>query len=225
MGKLAAGPKVVSVNVGLPQDVEWRGDLVATAIHKAPVTGRVAVKCLNLAGDRQADLRVHGGPEKAVYAYPTEHYAYWREELPGHSLPWGAFGENLSIEGLLEPAVRVGDMVRIGRVELVVTQPRMPCFKLNVRFQRSDMVKRFLRSRRTGFYLAVIEEGELEAGDPIEWVPTNEPSVTISDVAALYTDQRDNRELMRRAVNTAALPESWREYFRTQLAEKETVEP
>ena len=219
------GASVVSVNVGLPQDIEWRHDVVATAIHKAPVTGRVAVKHLNLEGDRQADLKVHGGPEKAVYAYPTEHYAYWREELPGVPLPWGAFGENLSIEGLLESAVRVGDLLRIGTAELVVTQPRMPCFKLNVRFQRSDMVKRFLRSRRTGFYFAVTKEGELVAGDAIEWVPTHEPAVTVADVAGLYTDQRDNWELMRRAIETAALPGSWREYFRTRLAEKEALEP
>ena len=167
---------------------------------------------------------MHGGPEKAVYAYPTEHYAYWHEELPGVPLPWGAFGENLSIEGLLEPAIRVGDVLRIGTVELVVTQPRMPCFKLNLRFQRSDMVKRFLRSCRTGFYFAVIKEGELEAGDAIEWVPTNEPAVSVSEVAALYTDQRDNRGLMQRAVDTVALPESWREYFQAQLVEKEAAQ-
>jgi MOSC domain-containing protein YiiM len=225
MGKFADQQKVVSVNVGLPQDLEWRHDVVATAIHKVPVTGRVAVKPLNLDGDRQADLRVHGGPEKAVYAYPTEHYAYWREELAGVPLPWGAFGENLSIEGLLEPSVRVGDLLRIGTAELVVTQPRMPCFKLNVRFQRSDMVKRFLRSRKTGFYFAVIKEGELGAGDAIEWVPTHEPAVSVADVAALYTDQGANWELMQRAVDTGALPEPWREYFQTRLAEKEAAEP
>jgi MOSC domain-containing protein YiiM len=225
MGKFADRQKVVSVNVGLPQDVEWRHDVVATAIHKAPVTGRVTVKHLNLEGDRQADLRVHGGRDKAVYAYPTEHYAHWREELPGVGLPWGTFGENLSIEGLLEPSVRVGDVLRIGTVELVVTQPRMPCFKLNLRFQRSDMVKRFLRSRRTGFYFAVMKEGELGAGDPIDWVPTNEPAVSVAEVAALYTDQRDNWELMQRAIGTAALPESWREYFRTQLADREAAQP
>jgi MOSC domain-containing protein YiiM len=209
--------KVVSVNVGLPRDVEWRRDLVATAIHKAPVPGRVAVKRLNLEGDRQADLAVHGGPDKAVYAYPTEHYAFWREELPGVALPWGAFGENLSIEGLLEPAVRAGDLLRIGTTELVVTQPRMPCFKLNVRFQRPDMVKRFLRSGRTGFYLAVLQEGHLEAGDPIDLVPTQEPAVTVAEVATLYTADGGNQDLLRRAVETAGLAQSWRDYFRKRL--------
>ena len=158
--------KVISVNVGLPQDVEWRHEIVATAIHTAPVTGPVAVTRLDLDGDRQADLRVHGGLEKAVYAYPTEHYAYWHEELPGVPLPWGAFGENLSIAGLLEPAIRVGDVLRIGTVELVVTQPRMPCFKLNLRFQRSDMVKRFLRSRKTGSTSQLSRKGSWKRATP-----------------------------------------------------------
>jgi MOSC domain-containing protein YiiM len=216
--------KIVSVNVGLPRDVEWRHDLVATAIHKAPVSGRIAVKRLNLEGDRQADLTVHGGPDKAVYAYPSEHYTFWREELPDVPLPWGAFGENLSIQGLLEPVVRVGDVLRIGTTELVVTQPRMPCFKLNVRFQRSDMVKRFSRSGKTGFYLAVLKEGDLEAGDPIDWIPTSDQAVSVAEVAALYTTDRENRALMERAVRTPGLPESWREYFRARLSEADPAE-
>ena len=206
--------KVLSVNVGRPRDIEWRRDLVATAIHKTPVPGRIAVARLNLAGDQQADLSVHGGPDKAVYAYPTEHYPFWRKELPGVELPWGAFGENLSIEGLLEPEVRIGDRLRIGTAEFVVTQPRMPCFKLNVRFQRPDMVKRFLRAGRSGFYLAVLKEGHVGAGDPIEWVPTHEEAVSVAEVVTLYSAHRDNQELLRRAIGTAALPEAWREHFR-----------
>jgi MOSC domain-containing protein YiiM len=208
---------VVSVNVGVPREVEWRRDAVTTAIHKAPVAGRVAVRYLNLEGDRQADLRVHGGPDKAVYAYPTEHYAFWREELPGTALPWGAFGENLSIEGLSEQAVRIGDLLRIGTAELRVTQPRMPCFKLNARFQRPDMVKRFLQAGRTGFYLAVSKEGELGAGDFIEWVPTGEQAITVANVATLYKADGDHRDLLRRAIETPDLPESWRDYFRKRL--------
>jgi MOSC domain-containing protein YiiM len=211
--------RVVSVNVGLPRDVEWRHDVVATGIHKSPVTGPVQVRRLNLDGDRQADLTVHGGPEKAVYVYPTEHYEFWREELPGIALPWGAFGENLSVEGILEPAVRIGDVFRIGSAELVVTQPRMPCFKLNIRFQRSDMVKRFLRSGRTGFYLRVLKEGQLQAGDSIAMTPSAEQAVTVSDVAALYTTERDNRDLMQRALETPGMPEGWRGWFRERLAE------
>ena len=142
--------RVLSVNVGLPREVEWRNEPVTTAIHKAPISGPVQVRLLNLDGDRQADLSVHGGPEKAVYVYPSEHYPFWKEELPGVALPWGVFGENLTVAGMDETAIRVGDVLRIGTAEFMVTQPRLPCYKLNTRFQRSDMVKRFLRGGRTG---------------------------------------------------------------------------
>ncbi|HEY9013613.1 MAG TPA: MOSC domain-containing protein, partial [Gemmatimonadales bacterium] len=199
------------------REVEWRRDQVLTGIHKAPVSGRVAVRRLNLDGDRQADLKVHGGPDKAVYAYPVEHYDFWREQLPASPLPWGAFGENLSIEGLSEQKVRIGDRLRIGSAELQVTQPRMPCFKLNARFQRPDMVKRFLAAGRTGFYLAVIKEGELGAGDSIEWIPTAEAAVTVAEVATLYTSNGSQRDLLRRAIETPRLPQSWRDYFRDRL--------
>lgn len=213
----ATDMKVLSVNVGRSRDVEWRTEVVETAIYKAPVSGPVRVQRLNLAGDQQADLSVHGGPEKAVYAYPSEHYAYWREELPGVALPWGAFGENLTTEGLLETAVRVGDVFRIGTTELVVTQPRMPCFKLNVRFQRPDMVKRFLRSGRSGFYLAVLKEGHISAGDALHLVSTDEEAIGLAEVVTLYSADRDNQDLLRQAIGTAALPEAWRNHFRTRL--------
>jgi MOSC domain-containing protein YiiM len=137
---------------------------------------------LGLEGDAQADHRVHGGPDKAVYAYPSEHYAFWARELPGTALPWGAFGENLTTEGLLEGDVRPGDRFLAGSAELQVTDPRMPCYKLGVRFERDDMVKRFLASGRTGFYLAVVREGEVAAGDPIELVARADHEVTIADV-------------------------------------------
>lgn len=210
--------KVLSVNVGIPRQVEWRAEPVETAIFKSPVWGRVAVTRLNLAGDRQADLSVHGGPDKAVYAYPREHYPYWREQLPGTALPWGAFGENLTVEGLSEAGLRVGDVLRIGTAELMVTQPRLPCFKLNARFQRPDMVKRFLRSGRTGFYLAVAKEGHLSAGDPIELVPTDPSAIGVTEVVTLYTDKGNTGELLQRALATVALPESWRDYFRLRLS-------
>ena len=210
--------KVLSVNVGLPREVEWRAEAVKTAIFKAPVSGRVAVARLNLAGDRQADLSVHGGPDKAVYAYPSEHYGYWREELPGSALPWGAFGENLTVEGLVEAEVRVGDVLRIGTAELVVTQPRLPCYKLNARFQRPDMVKRFLRSRRTGFYLAVAKEGHLAAGDPVELVATDPSAIRVTEIVTLYTDKGNSGELLQRALATAALPQAWRDHLRLRLA-------
>jgi MOSC domain-containing protein YiiM len=183
------------------------------------VLGRVAVTRLQVEGDQQADLSVHGGPEKAVYAYPGEHYAFWREELPDLPLPWGAFGENLTTEGLLETTVRVGDQLRIGSTELVVTQPRMPCFKLGVRFDRPDMVKRFMRSGRTGFYLAVTKEGKIGADDPVDLVPAGGHPVSVAEVVTLYAADTADQELLRRASETAALPQGWRDHFRTRLWE------
>ena len=144
--------KLLSVNVGLPREIEWKGKIVRTSIFKAPVPGRIRVAKLNVEGDQQSDLTVHGGIDKAVYAYPSEHYAFWRHELPGVELPSGVFGENFTTEGLLEETLHIGDRLRIGSSEFVVTQPRMPCFKLGIRFNRPDMVKRFLQSGRTGFY-------------------------------------------------------------------------
>ena len=188
--------RVLSVNLGLPREVEWRNEPVTTAIHKAAVSGPVRVRRLNLDGDRQADLSVHGGPDKAVYVYPSEHYPFWKEELPGVALPWGAFGENLTVEGVNETAVRVGDVLRAGTAEFIVTQPRLPCYKLNIRFQRPDMVKRFLRSGRTGFYLAVIKEGELAAGEEIELLPTDRSAVTIPEVVTLYMSKKGDLSLI-----------------------------
>jgi MOSC domain-containing protein YiiM len=211
--------QLISVNVGLPREVEWHGRVVRTSIWKSPLEGRVRVRSLNLVGDRQSDLSVHGGEEKAVYAYPSEHYEYWRRELPGTALAWGAFGENFTTEGLLEPDVRIGDRIRAGSAEFLVTQPRMPCFKLGIRFGRDDMVKRFLHSRRTGFYLAVLREGEVAAGDPIEFTGRDDHGVTVADIAALYAQDMDNKDLLRRALEVPALPESWRDYFRKRLFE------
>ena len=179
--------KVVSVNVGQPRELYWRDDIVRTSIFKTPVSGRVRVRRLNLDGDEQSDLTVHGGVEKAVYAYPSEHYAFWRQELSVDDLPWGSFGENLTLEGLLEADTRIGDRLRIGSAEFVITKPRLPCFKLNLRFDRMDMVKRFLRSGRTGFYLAVAEEGTVEAGDLVVLMSRDESSASITDVLRQYT--------------------------------------
>jgi MOSC domain-containing protein YiiM len=211
--------KLLSVNAGLPREVEWRGKIVRTSIFKAPVAGRVRVTKLNIEGDRQSDLAVHGGADKAVYAYPSEHYAFWREEFPGMDFPWGAFGENLTTAGLLEDQVHIGDRFRAGSAEFVVTQPRMPCFKLGIRFDRPDMVKRFLRSGRTGFYLAVLQEGDIAAGDALELVTRNDGHLTVADITGLYTADAGNQDLLRRASELPALPESWREYFRERLWE------
>ena len=211
--------QLVSVNVGLPREVAWHGRVVRTSIWKDPVEGLVQVSSLNLAGDQQSDLSVHGGKEKAVYAYPREHYEYWRRELPATDLAWGAFGENFTTEGLLEPDIRIGDRIRVGSAEFLVTQPRMPCFKLGVRFGRDDMVKRFLRSGRPGFYLAVIREGEVASGNSLEFVGRDEHGVTVADIASLYALDRDNEDLLRRAVDVPALPESWKGYLRKRLFE------
>lgn len=211
--------KLISVNVGLPREVDSRGRKIRTSIWKTAVEGRVRVNRLNLEGDRQADLSVHGGPEKAVYAYPSEHYEYWGREFPGMDLRWGAFGENFTTEGILEGDVRIGDGFRVGSAEFRVTQPRMPCHKLGVRFGRDDMVKRFLRSGRTGFYLAVVREGEVTRGDSIEFTTRSDHGVTVADISALYTHDADNQDLLRRAIELPALPDSWRDYFRKRLWE------
>lgn len=208
--------KLLSVNVGLPREIEWNGKIVRTSIFKQPVAGRVRVARLNVNGDQQSDLTVHGGPDKAVYAYPSEHYQFWRSELPDMDLIWGVFGENFTTEGLLEDT-RIGDRFQIGSAEFVVTQPRMPCFKLGIRFNRPDMVKRFLESGRTGFYLAVLKEGEVAAGDSIELLEQDHHNVTIADVVNLYRRDATNQDMLRRASELSSLPESWREYFRKRL--------
>ncbi len=206
--------QLISVNVGLPREVDWRGRRVRTSIWKIPAEGRVRVTRLNLDGDQQSDLSVHGGAEKAVYVYPSEHYAYWGRDLPGVDLPWGAFGENFTTEGLLEDGIQIGDRLQVGSAEFVVTQPRMPCYKLGIRFGREDMVKRFLKSGRTGFYLSVLREGDVGTGDPIAFTHRDDHGVTVADISALYTYDADNQPLLHRAIELPALPASWRDYFR-----------
>lgn len=210
--------KIISVNVGLPRLVIWHEATVSTGIFKKPVTGRVMLRTLNLDGDRQSDLSVHGGPQKAVYAYPSEHYEYWRRELPEMELPWGMFGENLTTEGLSEETVKIGDRFRIGEAELTVTQPRMPCYKLGIKFQRADILKRFLASGLTGFYFSVQSEGEIGAGDELELIERSTHDIKVSDITRLYAKDRQDVETMRRAIEVKALPESWREFFLEKIA-------
>src|SRR5207247_1080959 len=178
--------KLLSVNVGLPREIEWRGKIVRTSIFKEPVAGRVRVSRLNVEGDQQSYLIVHGGVDKAAAASRSEQCAFWRAELPDMDLAWGVFGENFTIVGLLEETLHIGDRLRVGSAEFVVTQPRMPCFKLGIRFNRSDMVKRFLQSGRTGFYFAVLKEGEVAAGDSIELIEGDEHNIPVADVVNLY---------------------------------------
>lgn len=208
---------LISVNVGLPREIRVGDKTVRTSIWKEPVQGPVHVSTLNLDGDRQSDLAVHGGVDKAVYVYPSEHYAWWRTQLLDADLPSGTFGENFTTEGILEDQVRVGDRIRIGSAEFMVTQPRMPCFKLGIRFNRRDMVKRFLQSKRSGFYLAVIREGEVENGDAIEFTQRQENGVTITEIVNLYSTDSENQNLLHRATELPALPQSWKDYFRKRL--------
>ena len=226
--------KLASVNVGLPREVTWHGRKVTTAIFKEPVAGRVALHTLNLDGDRQADLTVHGGEQKAVYCYPLAHYAYWKKELPARELPMGSFGENFTIEGhpdgsakdakdrLPEDLIHLGDRYSVGSAEVVVTQPRLPCYKLGVKFHSDDMVKRFMISGRTGFYLAVTREGEGEVGvgDEVKLIAREANAVPVSEITRLYVAKRFGEaeiNSVRRALRVAALPESWKEYFRERL--------
>ena len=208
---------VVSVNVALPREVTYKGKTITTGIFKEPAEGRIRLRTLNLDGDRQADLSVHGGPSKAVYAYPIEHYEYWREQLPGVDLPWGMFGENLTVEGLREDRVNIGDRFRIGSAHVMVTEPRLPCYKLAAKFGRDDIIKRFLHSGRTGFYFAVLQEGEVGAGDDITSIGRDKHGVTVADITRLYVHDKDDVTTLRRAVQVEALPESWREYFQKRI--------
>jgi MOSC domain-containing protein YiiM len=212
--------KVVAVSVGLPREVMWHGRSVTTGIFKEPVSGRVALRKLNLDGDRQADLSVHGGEYKAVYCYPLVHYSYWKKELPARELPTAIFGENFTTEGLLEESVHLGDRFSIGSAEVIVTQPRLPCYKLGIRFQADDMVKRFLASGRTGFYLAVTREGDVGQNDKIKVIGRDPNQVPVTEITRLYIAKRwadDDVASLRRALQVDALPESWKGYFRERL--------
>jgi MOSC domain-containing protein YiiM len=209
--------KVLSVNVALPRLIAWKGQTFNTGIFKKPVNGPVRMRQLDFEGDRQADLSVHGGPYKAVYAYPSEHYEFWRKEFPEMDLPWGQFGENLTTEGLNEKDTHIGDVLRIGKAKVQVTQPRLPCFKLAAKFQRDDILKRFMESGRSGFYFSVIEEGLVAAGDAIERIQEDANGIAVSDINRLFKQGTD-RALLRRVTQLEALPVDWREHFAEQLA-------
>src|SRR5208337_1418183 len=214
--------KVVSVNVGMPREVVWKGAKVRTGIFKEPVDGAVMIRELNLDGDHQADLTVHGGSHKAVYGYPFEHYAYWRRELPDVAFSWGKFGENLTTEGLLEDDLYIGDRLQVGSAVLMVTQPRMPCYKLALKFKRDDMIKRFLKSGRSGFYFLVVEPGEVQAGSSIEILSRDPNRVSVADIPRLYLGQTRDAHLLQRAIKVTALPESWKAELQLRARAKST---
>jgi MOSC domain-containing protein YiiM len=215
--------KVLSVNVGLPRKVLFNGQNITTAIFKDPVKGPIMLRKLNLDGDKQADLTVHGGVDKAVYSYPAEHYDYWRKQFPNVDIKWGMFGENFTTEGLMEDTVNIGDQLQIGSAKLVATQPRMPCYKLGVRFGRMDIIRRFLASGRPGIYFRVLKEGEVQIGDKIEIIRRDKNNVTVKDIVHLYVsrDHLDNIETMRRAIKISALPEGWKYEFQQSIEQME----
>jgi MOSC domain-containing protein YiiM len=197
--------------------VVYNGKTINTGIFKRPVSGPLQLRTLNLDGDRQADLSVHGGPHKAVYGYPSEHYSFWGKELPGVDLPWGMFGENFTTSGLAENELHVGDRFQIGSSIVMVRQPRTPCYKLAAKFQRDDMLERFLRSGRSGFYFSVEQEGSVAEEDDFQLLKRNQDGITISEMNRLFVREKYNQELLRKAVDTAALPDDWREYFAERL--------
>jgi MOSC domain-containing protein YiiM len=213
-GREPVRPKLISLQVGVPRTIRRDSQEISTGIYKSPIAGRTRLHSLNLEGDKQADLSVHGGQDKAVYAYPSEHYPYWKRELPGVYLPWGAFGENFTTAGLLEGAVCIGDRFTIGTAEVVVTQPRIPCYKLNAKFDRDDLAKRFLASRRSGFYLRVLREGEVGPGDEFVLAQQGANRVTVSDALHIYLGELESRELIQRALQVEYLSAVWREEFR-----------
>jgi MOSC domain-containing protein YiiM len=202
--------KIISVNVGEPREVTWLGKTVMTGIFKDPVDSPVMLRTMNLDGDAQADLSVHGGVAKAVYAYPDEHYGFWRSELPGMDLPPGMFGENFTTRGLSEETVHAGDRYRMGEAEVIVTQPRLPCFKLGMKFRRNDIIRRFLQSGRTGFYMAVLRRGMVAPGDSVELLSADPQCVSIADLVRLHLPGKIDPDVLRRARKIEALPESWK---------------
>ncbi|HXX18042.1 MAG TPA: MOSC domain-containing protein [Candidatus Acidoferrum sp.] len=210
--------KVVSLNVGLPRAVLYMDREILTAIFKSPAAGPVLLRRLNLDGDHQADLSVHGGKNKAVYAYPSEHYDYWREQLPDYEFTWGNFGENLTTEGLREENACIGDHFRIGEAIVKVTQPRLPCYKLGIRFDRPDIIKRFVASRRSGIYFSVVEEGFVSTGDTVEKIHQDERRISIADVNQAYVHTRENVDLARRIVSLEILPRGLHDEFVESLA-------
>jgi MOSC domain-containing protein YiiM len=209
--------KIVSLNVGQPRRVLHNGREVMTGIFKSPVPGPLMLRRLNLDGDRQADLENHGGKNKAVYAYPSEHYEFWCRELPEMELPWSMFGENLTTEGLTEAEACIGDQFRIGEAVIKVAQPRIPCYKLGIRFGRDDIVKRFFASRRSGIYFSVVEEGLVHLGDELELIHRDENGISIADVNRAYTNSRDNADLLRRIISAEILPSGLQRDLREEL--------
>lgn len=209
--------RVETIAVGRPRVVEWKGDGVRTSIFKTPVPGPVRAVRHNLEGDRQSDLEVHGGEYKAVYAYAAEHYPWWERRL-GRELEPANFGENLTISGFAEPDVCIGDVFRVGGAELEAAIPRLPCYKLSIRFGDPAMVKKFTQARRWGIYFRVAAEGEISVGDRVEIAERHPARVPVYEVARVYAFDREDVEAMRRLAAHERLDPAWRAYFDEKLA-------
>jgi MOSC domain-containing protein YiiM len=210
--------RLLSVNVSQPKAVPYGGRIITTGIFKQPVEGRVRLLTLNLEGDGQADLKGHGGTFKAVYVYSIENYDYWKRELRRDDFSYGQFGENFTVEGMLEDAVHVGDVFQVGGALVAVSEPRVPCAKLALKMGMPTFPKRFLASERVGFYLRVLQEGEVGAGDPIEQVKADPERMTVQEFVHLAYFDEGNLEGVRKALRIATLPPDWREWFEEVLA-------
>ena len=218
MTRSAQPIRILSVNVGEPRTFLWKDREVVTGIFKAPAEGPVMLRRLNLDGDRQADLENHGGWAKAAYAYPSEHYEFWRKELPGMELSWGNFGENFTTQGLKEEETHLGDQFRIGEAVVMATQPRIPCYKLGLRIGRDDIVKRFLESHRSGIYFSVLQEGLVNAGDSMERIQEDEDHITVKDINRAFVNCGDHISLVRRMLRHSVLPAGLRDHFLAQIS-------
>lgn len=205
---------VISVNVGLPTLLHFNGRTRTSAIVKKPVYGKIEFKNGNLIGDKQADLRVHGGKYKAIYLYPSEHYEYWEDQMPDEKFEWGAFGENITSFGLMENDICIGDKVLIGTIETIVSQPRFPCENLNFKFQREDMVKKFADSRKHGFYVQVTKQGFVSKNDKIEIIQKHSGKITIQEFVENYYSNRKNQHFHERLLKNEYVPDSWLDTFK-----------
>ncbi|MDX1483509.1 MAG: MOSC domain-containing protein [Alphaproteobacteria bacterium] len=210
--------ELVSVNVGLPREVTYRGRSYPTAIFKDPVAGRVAVGRLNLDGDRQGNPQTHGGPDMAVYVYSRDHYPFWQEDLGTGGLPCGAFGENLTVTGMADGEVNIGDIYAIGSARFQVTEPRTPCHKLAMKFDDPGLPRRFFASGRLGFYFRVLTEGDVGAGDEIRCEARDAAGLTVAELAGLWADKGAGSAALERALAVEALSANWRKALSQRLA-------
>jgi MOSC domain-containing protein YiiM len=210
--------KLISVQVGMPREVEWQGKLVSTGIFKSAIKGPVMARKLGLEGDGQADLTVHGGERKAVYAYGLDAYDWWKNRLPNENLPPGSFGENLSFSQLLESSICIGDSYHLGEAELQVTEPRFPCFKLGIKFQDMGILKTFIESGRSGVYFAVTKEGKISSGNQLELIARPKATVSIQEFYSAFNEKCHDPDLLGRILKVESLTPKWRSRFEALLA-------